>query len=159
MSNFDSPGEEPIINHEIERDFSYHSPKPGQPEKYQKIRDKAKELAYLILDLVPNGPDMPDNWQLGKEKNMAIMRLQEVVMWANAGIARLELGANQGWLFTKDGAKIIDTPENYNPDEGESLIPPQPLFDPLAVITDPEKLLRAAQEDDDRRTALHKTLN
>lgn len=63
---------------EIEKAFKYHAPKEGQPEKYQSIRDKAKELAILIADLVP----------AGRERSTALTRLEETVMHANAGIAR-----------------------------------------------------------------------
>lgn len=65
------------MNPKIERMFTYHPPQPGQPEKYQKIRDKAKELAYLIDELCP----------LGREQALALTKLQETTMWANAGIA------------------------------------------------------------------------
>ena len=63
---------------EIENNFTYHAPQPGQPEKYEAIREKAKELAYLIGDLVPDG----------REKSLAMTKLEECSMWANAGIAR-----------------------------------------------------------------------
>lgn len=62
----------------IENAFTYHAPKPGQPEKYQAIREKAKELAYLIDELVPDS----------REKSLAQTNLEQAVMWANAGIAR-----------------------------------------------------------------------
>lgn len=62
----------------IENNFKYHSPKEGQPAIYQAIRDKAKELAVLINSLTPDG----------REKALAITKLEESVMWANAGIAR-----------------------------------------------------------------------
>ena len=62
----------------IENNFTYHTPKEGQPEKYQAIREKAKELAYLIEGLVPDS----------REKSLASTKLEECVMWANAGIAR-----------------------------------------------------------------------
>ena len=62
----------------IENNFTYHAPKEGQPEKYQAIREKAKELAYLIEGLVPDS----------REKSLANTKLEECVMWANAGIAR-----------------------------------------------------------------------
>ena len=62
----------------IENAFTYHAPKHGQPEKYQTIREKAKELAYLIDELVPDS----------REKSLAQTKLEESVMWANAGIAR-----------------------------------------------------------------------
>ena len=58
--------------------FTYHSPKPGQPETYQLIREKAKELALLLRDNVPPG----------RELALARTKLEETVFWANAGIAR-----------------------------------------------------------------------
>jgi hypothetical protein len=42
---------EPIA--EVEKNFTYHAPKPGQPERYQRLREKAKELAYLIYQECP----------------------------------------------------------------------------------------------------------
>lgn len=66
------------MNEQIENAFTYHAPKDGQPEKYQAIREKAKELAYLIDELVPDG----------REKALAQTNLEQAVMWANAGIAR-----------------------------------------------------------------------
>ena len=62
----------------IEDNFTYHSPKDGQPAMYQAIREKAKELAYLIDELVPDS----------REKSLAMTKLEECSMWANAGIAR-----------------------------------------------------------------------
>lgn len=61
----------------IENRFSYHSPKEGQPEKYELIRNKAKELAWLIEN------ECIDS----REKATAQTKLQETVMWANASIA------------------------------------------------------------------------
>lgn len=39
------------INPMIENNFMYHSPKEGQADKYELIRKKAKELAYLIEEV------------------------------------------------------------------------------------------------------------
>ena len=64
----------------IENAFTYHSPKEGQPEKYEALRAKAKELAYLIDELCPNS----------REKSLAMTKLEESSMWANASIARNE---------------------------------------------------------------------
>ena len=64
----------------IDNNFMYHSPKEGQPEKYAAIREKAKELAYLMDDLCP----------YSREKSLAITKLEESAMWANASIARNE---------------------------------------------------------------------
>ena len=62
----------------IENAFTYHAPKDGKPEKYQAIREKAKELAYLIQKLVPPS----------REQSLAMTKLEECSMWANAGIDR-----------------------------------------------------------------------
>lgn len=70
--DYDSPVDYPIENY-----FTYHAPTPDQIERYQALRDAAKELAYLIVALVPDGPD----------KSAAIRKLRETVMTANAGIA------------------------------------------------------------------------
>lgn len=67
-----------MTNPQIENNFSYHSPKEGQPEKYTAIREKAKELAYLIEEECPNS----------REKAVAITNLETAVFWANASIAR-----------------------------------------------------------------------
>ena len=64
----------------LENRFTYHSPKEGQPERYAAIRDKARELAFLIEMSCP----------ASRERDTAIDRLDECVMWANASIARNE---------------------------------------------------------------------
>ena len=66
------------MNDRIEKTFTYHPPKPGQPEVYGKIRDKAKELAYLIDEVVP----------ASREQSLAMTKLEECVMHANAGVSR-----------------------------------------------------------------------
>ncbi|WP_127488470.1 Acb2/Tad1 domain-containing protein [Paenibacillus ehimensis] len=68
------------MNPQIENNFKYHSPKPGQPEKYTTIREKAKELAVLIDETTPKS----------REQSLALTKLEEAVMWANASIARNE---------------------------------------------------------------------
>lgn len=65
-------------NPTIENNFKYHAPKEGQPEKYNAIREKAKELAYLIDEVCPDS----------REKSVATTNLETAVMWANASIAR-----------------------------------------------------------------------
>jgi hypothetical protein len=66
------------INKTIENNFIYHAPKEGQPEKYGRLRQKAKDMAYLIDELCPNS----------REKSLAMTKLEEATMWANASIAR-----------------------------------------------------------------------
>ena len=62
---------------EIEKRFTYHPPKDNQPEKYERLRKAAKDLAYLIAEVCPES----------KEAHLALTSLQETVMWANASIA------------------------------------------------------------------------
>lgn len=66
------------MNLQIESAFTYHAPKEGQPAIYQRLREKAKELAYLIDELVP----------ASREKSLALTKLEEASFWSNAGIAR-----------------------------------------------------------------------
>jgi hypothetical protein len=67
---------------ELRNRFTYHPPRPGQPERYQRIRDRARELALLV------DGDCPDS----REKSLALTSLEEVVICANAAIARNEIG-------------------------------------------------------------------
>lgn len=64
----------------IERNFSYHGPKNNQPERYDLLRQKAKELALL----------MRGNCPASRELSLALTNLEQSVMWANASIARNE---------------------------------------------------------------------
>ena len=67
-----------ITGKDLESRFTYHKPKDGQPERYASIRRKALELAELINNLAPDG----------REKSLSLTKIEEAVMWANAGIAR-----------------------------------------------------------------------
>ena len=61
----------------IENYFMYHSPKGNQPERYEAIREQAKQLANYINDACPECND----------KDEAIKKLRQAVMFANASIA------------------------------------------------------------------------
>lgn len=61
----------------VDEIFSYHKPDDEQIEKYKMIRNYAKILAELIIDLVPENT----------EREISLNGLRSVVMWANAGIA------------------------------------------------------------------------
>jgi hypothetical protein len=63
---------------DLENRFTYHAPKAGQPEMYEKLRGQAKYFAGMIDELC----------QDSREKSLAITNLEECVMWANAAIAR-----------------------------------------------------------------------
>ena len=60
--------------------YTYHAPKGDQQERYEDIREKARELAELIERCCP----------VSREKSLAHTKLEEAVMWANASIARNE---------------------------------------------------------------------
>jgi len=62
----------------IASDFTFHKPVGDQPARYQQIRDQARLLALLIVDVCPDR----------RERSLALTKLEECVMWANAGIAR-----------------------------------------------------------------------
>lgn len=64
----------------IENTFTYHAPKGTQQSRYEIIREKAKELAYILEDSCPDS----------REKSLAFTKLEEAVMWGNASIARNE---------------------------------------------------------------------
>lgn len=66
------------LNAEILHRFMYHGPKKMQTEIYEEIRTKGREFAYILADYCPEG----------RELDIALMKLEEVVMWANAAIAR-----------------------------------------------------------------------
>ena len=67
-------------DNELKNRFTYHAPKPGQPEKYQDIRSLGYDLASLILETCPES----------REQALALTKIEEAVMWANAAIARRE---------------------------------------------------------------------
>ena len=69
------------MKQQIDNNFKYHPPKEGQVDKYTDIRDVAKALALTIDEYCPNS----------REKSLAITKVEEAVMWANASIARNEV--------------------------------------------------------------------
>ena len=68
------------IRERIENDFTYHAPKPGQQERYTRIREAAKQLALLIVKETP----------ASREQSLALTNLEQAIMFANASIARNE---------------------------------------------------------------------
>jgi hypothetical protein len=68
------------VGQQIAKAFVYHAPKDDQPERYVALRSKAQELADLIVTLTPES----------REQSLALTKLEEAVMFANAAIARNE---------------------------------------------------------------------
>lgn len=61
-----------------DRVFTYHEPTEEKAPKYVAIRAKARELDDLVRELAPPG----------REQSLALTKIEEATMWANAAIAR-----------------------------------------------------------------------
>lgn len=59
--------------------FDYHRPKDQETiSAHEQIRESCRLLAFQLKALVPEG----------REQSIAITKIEEAMMWANAGIAR-----------------------------------------------------------------------
>jgi hypothetical protein len=67
-----------MTSDDLKNRFTYHTPTVGMPEKFKQMRKEAFNLSSLIDTYVPEG----------REKSLAITKLEEAIMWANAGLAR-----------------------------------------------------------------------
>lgn len=67
-----------LTEQELQSRFSYHAPTPDVEPKYVKIRETCKELAREILIQCPDS----------RERSVALTKLDEVMFWSNASIAR-----------------------------------------------------------------------
>lgn len=63
----------------LENNFSYHAPKSDEQKGlYEEIRGCCKHLAAYLLDNCPES----------RERSVALTKLEEVMFWANAAVAR-----------------------------------------------------------------------
>lgn len=62
----------------IKHNFTYHPPRSEDILTFTELRDKCKELALMINLACPDS----------REKSLAMTKLEECNMWANASIAR-----------------------------------------------------------------------
>lgn len=69
-----------IFKTDLTNRFTYHAPTGNQPAKYVQLREAGFSLAELIWELTPDS----------REQSLAITKLEEVIFWANAAIARHE---------------------------------------------------------------------
>ncbi len=60
--------------------FTYHAPVQDQPERYVHLRSLALSLAEQVMAMCPPS----------RERSLALTKIEEAVMWANASIARNE---------------------------------------------------------------------
>jgi len=69
-----------MTNDDIENRFTYHTPTGTKGETFEKLRAGAKILALIMNDRIPES----------REKSLAITKLEESIMWANAAVARYD---------------------------------------------------------------------
>lgn len=66
------------MDYDIDNIFSYHPPQPGDPAKYQAIRNAGKLSATVAMKSAPQSPELM----------LALRKLEEFCFWANAAVAR-----------------------------------------------------------------------
>lgn len=66
------------MSEQIENNFKYHAPNGDKVVRHELVREKCKELAYEVEKLCPHS----------RERSLAITKIEEAMMWANAAIAR-----------------------------------------------------------------------
>ena len=62
----------------LEKRFTYHPPNENQITAYEIVRGEANRLAKHLVHFCPDC----------RELSLALTKLEEMVMWANAAIAR-----------------------------------------------------------------------
>lgn len=66
---------------DIDNRFSYHPPKDsGRAKQHEDARNTVSAVATTLNSMLPEG----------REKALAITKLEEALFWANAAIARQE---------------------------------------------------------------------
>lgn len=66
------------MSQDIDNRFDYHEPDDGKAVKHNNVRELTKLVAENFDTLLPEG----------REKSLAITKLEEATFWANASIAR-----------------------------------------------------------------------
>lgn len=66
------------MQEDLRNRFTYHAPKDDQPKIYESIRNMGLVFASLVTDLCPEA----------RETSLALAKIEEAVMWANASVAR-----------------------------------------------------------------------
>ena len=77
MSKYDESDQQETAR---ENNFTYHKPNEEQPKRYELIRTTSKELSKILNENCPPS----------RELSLAQTKLEEVIFWANASIARNE---------------------------------------------------------------------
>jgi len=69
-----------LTKEEITNKFSYHKPSEGGIESHGILTDSFLIVCDIVEDICPDG----------REKSLAITKLEEAKMWASAAVARNE---------------------------------------------------------------------
>lgn len=67
-----------IDSEDLANRFTYHPPVEEDVKKYEMIRAIGLSFATVLNEMVPDS----------QEKALALTKLEEVVFWSNAGVAR-----------------------------------------------------------------------
>ncbi len=68
----------PLTDDEIKNRFSYHPPSADGARKHEKLTDALMTACFYVDEICPDG----------REKSLAITKLEEAKMWASAAVAR-----------------------------------------------------------------------
>lgn len=81
MARRDAAGSLPMFSAEdLNNRFAFHPATEVTGPKHDLVRTLLRESAQVLVEQVP----------AGRELSLALTSLEEAMMWANAGIARIE---------------------------------------------------------------------
>lgn len=93
------------LKNRITNSFIYHPPFGDQVGRYSILRNEARCLAMLIAESTPES----------REQRLALTKLEEAVMWANAAIARNEQNPDRPAVMNPEPHEI--EPHETVPDD------------------------------------------
>lgn len=82
----DRPNPARAISDDMDNRFTHHPPDNAARVRHERVRNDCQHLAATLLALVPPG----------RERSVAITKIEEAMFWANAGIARAPTRAAKG---------------------------------------------------------------
>ena len=71
-------------NDRIENNFGFHPADKETGKAHDSVRNECKELAYKLDKALPDS----------REKSLAMTKLEEVMLWGNAAVARNKASIN-----------------------------------------------------------------
>ena len=92
-----------LRKHDLDNRFSYHPPrKPEVATEHERIRRLHRHLAGELAETLPES----------RELSLAVTKLEESMMWANAALARHQHdGENMMAMKPSEGRPIRDEPQ------------------------------------------------